>query len=353
MGRMFQYLWVGVNTLRILVDAMGGDHAPVAVVEGSMDAINQAHGFDILLIGDSQRIQKVLDAKKFNNTRLQIVHTGDVITNEDSPTKAIKSKKDSSMVVGFNMLKEKKGDVFLSSGNTGALLAGALFILGRIKGVNRPALAPVLPAKNGSFLLVDAGANTVCRPINYLQFGIMGSIYMSELFNIERPKVGLINVGAEESKGNDTIKQAFSLLSNSNINFTGNVEGKQLPEGHVDVAVCDGFVGNVLLKFLEGAGSFFFNEMKSVFTSSFISKLSALAIKKGLRNFKKRLDPSEYGAVPFLGVNGKVMKSHGSSDAKAIKNAVIKAYDFAKSSVEEKIKEAFENMEVEDIENAN
>jgi phosphate acyltransferase len=344
---------VGVNVVNILVDAMGGDNAPDQIVEGCIAAINQADGFDILLIGDNTRISKTLNAEGFSNQRLKVIHADEVITNEDSPTKAIRTKKNSSMVVGFNMLKEHKGDVFVSAGNTGALLAGALFILGRIKGVNRPALATVLPSSDGGVLLIDAGANTVCKPINFLQFGVMGSIFMSEFFGIKSPKVGLINVGSEETKGNDTIKQAFNLLSNSRVNFIGNVEGKQLTESYVDVAVCDGFVGNVLLKFLEGAGSFIFKELKNVFSSSIFSKLSALVIKKGLKNFKKRLDPSEYGAAPFLGVNGKVMKSHGSSNAKAIKNAVLSAFSFAKSSVEEKIREAIVDMEVENIGHAN
>lgn len=336
--------------MRILVDAMGGDNAPDEIVRGCIDAVNESGGYDVLLIGDNKKINRIIKEKKFNNSRLKIVHAQEIITNEDLPTKAIRNKKDSSMVVGFNLLKEKKGDVFLSAGNSGALLAGALFILGRLEGVDRPALAPVLPTKNGGALLIDAGANTICKPINYMQFGIMGSIYMKETFNIENPKVGLLNVGSEEKKGNEVIKQAYLLLSSSNINFIGNIEGRQLPAGEVNVAVCDGFVGNVLLKFLEGTGSFIFSALNEVYSKNIISKLAALAVKKELRKFKKRLDYEEYGGAPLLGVNGKVIKGHGSSNAKTIKNAVIKAYNYAKSSVLEQIKQEFKNMEVEYIE---
>lgn len=334
----------------ILVDAMGGDNAPLAVVEGCIDAINQLDGYDILLIGDQQELERLLKEKKFDNPRLRIHHTSETITNEDSPTKAIRSKKDSSMVVGFNLLKGKKGDVFLSAGNTGALLAGALLILGRVKGVDRPALAPVLPNKSGLTLLLDAGANTVCKPINYIQFGIMGSIYMKDVIGIANPKVGLVNVGSEDTKGNDTIKQAFDLLSKSAINFTGNVEAHEIVEGKVDVAVCDGFVGNVLLKTYEGVATFIIKEIKDIFKKNVLSMFSALLISSGLKALKKRTDTSEYGSVPFLGVNGKVMKTHGRSDAKAIKHSIFKAYNYGKSTIIDEIREQFTNMEVEDIE---
>lgn len=335
----------------ILVDAMGGDNAPEAIVNGCIDAIIEENGFSILLIGDSERIKKIIDDRKFSSPRLEIKHTTEVITGEDSPTKAIRSKKDSSMVVGFNLLKENKGDVFVSAGNSGALMAGALFIIGRIKGVDRPSLPAIIPTKTGKALLIDAGLNTVCKPINFLQFGIMGSIYMRELFGIKKPKVGLINVGSEETKGNDNIKQAFSLLSSSNINFIGNAEGKDIPIGNVDVAVCDGFVGNVVLKFLEGCGSFFVSALKGIFKKNTLSKLSALIVKKQLKEFMVQLDPDENGGAPILGVNGLVIKSHGSSNAKTIKNVIIKrAYSLAKTNILEQIREEFKNMEVEEVE---
>ncbi|MCX8131928.1 MAG: phosphate acyltransferase PlsX [Clostridia bacterium] len=335
----------------ILVDAMGGDNAPDAIVNGCIDAVLEKDGFDILLIGDSERINKVLKERDFSNPRLTVRHTTEVITGDDTPTKAIKNKKDSSMVVGFNLLKEKKGDVFLSAGNSGALMTGALFILGRIKGIDRPALPALIPAKGGDSLIIDAGLNTVCKPVNYLQFGVMGSIYMKELFNIEKPRVGLMNVGTEVGKGSDDIKQAYTLLSESNLNFIGNIEGKDINRRNADVAVCDGFVGNVALKANEGMGEYFLENLVGIFKTNFITKLAYLAIKKPFKEFYKRIDPDVNGGAPVLGVNGLVIKSHGSSKAKTIKNVIInRAYVLAKSSVLEQITEQFKNMEVEDIE---
>jgi glycerol-3-phosphate acyltransferase PlsX len=339
-----------VKTLLILVDAMGGDNAPDAIVHGCIDAINCQEGFDISLIGDSEQINKIINHRKFSNSRLKVVHANEVITNDDVPTKAIKNKKESSMVVGFNLLKEKKGDVFISSGNSGALLTGALLILGRIKGVDRPALGAVLPTKTGKALLIDAGLNSTCKPINYLQFGVFGKVYMQALFNIDNPKVGLLNMGTEEKKGSDILKQAYELLSSSDLNFVGNIEGKDLPEGKVDVAVCDGYVGNVVLKFLEGTGSYFFSLLKDIFGKTILSKLSFLLIKKELKELKKSLDAEENGGAPILGVNGIVMKSHGSSNDRTIRNVVIKAYNLAKNSVFEKLQESLENLGVETIE---
>lgn len=333
--------------MQILIDAMGGDKAPDEIVKGCIDAIKESDEFDLVLIGDSEKIKSILDENKCNSSRIRILHSDEVITNEDIPTKAIKTKKDSSMMIGLKMLKEKEGDVFISAGNTGALLTGALLVLGRMTGVDRPALAPVLPTKNGRTMLLDAGLNVVCKPINYLQFGIIGSIYMKEIFHIENPKVGLINVGAEETKGNETIKQAYAKLANSGINFVGNVEGRQIPMGDVDVAVCDGFIGNVLLKFIEGIGLFIYDGLKNVFYKNIISKFSALVVSKELKAFKKTLDYEEYGGTPILGVNGIVFKCHGSSNAKSVKNAIIKAVQFTRSSVMEQIAREFKGMEVE------
>ncbi|HEX3046310.1 MAG TPA: phosphate acyltransferase PlsX, partial [Bacillota bacterium] len=240
-----------------------------------------------------------------------------------------------------NMLKEQKGDVFISAGNTGALMTGALLILGRIQGVDRPALAPILPSRSGHVMLIDAGMNTVCKPINFVQFGIMGSIYMKEVFHLKKPRVGLINIGSEEMKGTEVIKQAYSLAANANINFIGNIEGREIMEGQVDVAVCDGFVGNVLLKFVEGVGPFIFDSLKEVYSKSLISRLSGLLVKNGLREFRKKLDYKEQGGARILGVDGKVIKSHGSSDAKAIKNAIFRAAGYGKSFIVEQMRDEF------------
>ena len=336
--------------MRILVDAMGGDNAPGAIVNGSIDAIKTQEGFDVVLIGDLERINAILAERKFSNPRLQVIHAQEVITNEDLPTRAIKSKKNSSMVVGFNMLKEKKGDVFLSAGNSGALLTGALLILGRLKGVDRPALGAVIPTKKEKCLIIDAGLNSVCKPINYIQFGIFGTAYMKGLFGKENPTVGLVNMGTEAKKGSEVLKQAYSLLSESKLNFIGNIEGKDVMLGKVDIAVCDGFVGNVMLKFLEGAGSFFGAFLKGMFRRTIFSKLSMLFVAKDMLAFKKMLDPTEEGGAPILGVNGIVIKSHGNSNDKTIKNVIIKSYNLASSSAFEQIKDSISSMEVKDVE---
>ncbi len=336
--------------MRILVDAMGGDNAPGAIVNGSIDAIKAQEGFDIILIGDLERINAILAERKFSNPRLQVIHAQEVITNEDLPTRAIKSKKNSSMVVGFNMLKEKKGDVFVSAGNSGALLTGALLILGRLKGVDRPALGAIIPTKTGKCLIIDAGLNSVCKPINYIQFGMFGTAYMTGLFNKTNPTVGLVNMGTEAKKGTEILKQAYTMLSESKLNFIGNIEGKDVMLGKVDVAVCDGYVGNVMLKFLEGAGSFFGAFLRGMFKRTIFSKLSMLFVAKDMLAFKKMLDPSEEGGAPILGVDGIVIKSHGNSNSKTIKNVIIKSYNLAKSSAFEQIKDSISTMEVKDVE---
>lgn len=339
---------LGVNNLKILVDAMGGDNAPNAIVNGSIDAVKVQDGFNLSLIGDSEQINKILEARNFKSPRIEVIHAKEVITNEDIPTRAIKSKKNSSMVVGFNMLKENKGDVFLSAGNTGALLTGALFILGRLKGVDRPALGATIPTKAGKCLLIDAGLNSSCKPINYAQFGLFGALYMKGLYNVGNPKIGLVNMGTEAKKGTEILKQAYTLLKNSSLNFIGNIEGKDIPLGHVDVAVCDGYVGNVILKFLEGTGSFFSGFLKTMFKRNIFSKISTIFVMKDMKAFKKMMDPAEDGGAPILGVNGVVLKSHGNSNDKTIKNVILKAYNLAKSSVFEQIKESVEKMEVTD-----
>ncbi len=333
--------------INIIVDAMGGDNAPDAIIDGCIEAINMKEGFNITLVGKSEVIDNNLSKKEFNRDRISIVNTTEVITGEDTPTKAIRSKKDSSMVVGMKLLKENKGDAFISAGNTGAIMTGALLIVGRIKGIDRPSLPALVPSKKDMVLIIDAGMNTVCRPINYLQFGIMGSIYMKLIYKKENPKVGLLNVGSEDAKGNDAIKQAFSILSSSKVNFVGNTEGNNIPGGDVDVAVCDGYVGNVALKLYEGAGSLFLGELKKIFTSNFFTKLCYLTLKPFFKNFKSKFDPDELAGAPVLGVNGLVIKSHGSSKAKTIRYAILnRAIPLIENGVVNEIKEQFKNMEV-------
>lgn len=328
---------------------MGGDNAPNDIVKGCVKAIEEIEGFNVLLIGDSKKIGDILKENKSKisiTSRIEIIHANEVITNEDIPTRAIKNKKDSSMVLGLNLLKEDKGDIFISAGNTGALMTGATLILGRLQGIDRPALAPIIPTRRGGALLIDAGFNTVCKPINYLQFGIMGSIYISETTDIKNPSVGLVNVGTEERKGNTVINQAYDMLSASNINFIGNIEGREIPEGKIDVAVCDGFIGNVLLKFLEGVGTFIYDGLRDVYTKNFISKIASLMVMGELKKFKKSLDYEEYGGAPVLGINKTVFKCHGNSNVKSVKNTVTRAYNFTKSSVMERIKKEICCVEV-------
>ena len=335
--------------MKILVDAMGGDNAPKAIVDGCIDALNEKEGFSLKLYGEENQIISFLIDKKYPEDRLSIVNTTQVIDGHDIPTKAIKEKKDSSLVVALKELRHSKGDVFVSAGNTGAVMAGALFGLGRIKGVLRPALTSMIPTKRDLKILLDVGANAICKPKNYLDFAIMGTIYMKQLFGIENPTVGLLNIGSENTKGNDSIKAAYELLKSSDVNFIGNIEGKDILTGDVDVIVTDGFNGNILLKFLEGVGDFVFSELKKVFMSSIITKLSSIVLKGNLKKFKSKLDYSEYGGVPLLGVNGKVLKAHGGSDSKAIKNLILSGYRYGKSSVLEEISHEFKKMEVVNI----
>lgn len=333
--------------INIIVDAMGGDNAPKAIIDGCIEAINMQDGFKITLVGKNDIIQNFLDGNKFDKDRIDVVNATEVIEGCDTPTKAIKNKKDSSMVVGFRLLKEKKGDAFISAGNTGALMTGALLLIGRIKGIDRPSLPALVPSKKNMVLIIDAGMNTVCRPINYLQFAIMGSIYMKLIYKLQSPKIGLLNVGSEDAKGNENLKNAFGLLSTGSINFIGNMEGNDITSGDVDVAVCDGYVGNVSLKLFEGAGSLLLKELKNLFTKSIVTKLCYLLMKSAFKDFKAKFDPDELAGAPVLGVKELVIKSHGSSKAKTIRNAILKrAIPLVQCGVVEEIKNQFENMEV-------
>ncbi|MEN8906544.1 MAG: phosphate acyltransferase PlsX [Clostridiales bacterium] len=335
--------------MNILVDAMGGDNAPEEIIKGCSQAANIVSDFKLILLGKEKAIEDCLLNYKIDENRYTIVNCDEVVGNDDKPTKVVKNKKRSSMIVGLNMLKEKKGDVFISAGNTGAVLAGSLLILKRIDGVDRPALTTFIPTKKGSMLLLDVGSNTMCRPVNYLQFATMGSLYIKDVFNVKKPKIGLINIGEEEEKGTDVVKQAYSLLSKSNLNFVGNIEGRPLLDGNVDVAVCDGFVGNVVLKLLEGAADFFMGEIKEIYKTNVLTMMSTYFVKGGFKRLKKKLDYEEYGGVPLLGVNGKVMKCHGSSTSVTIKNTIFNSIKFGRCSIIDQIKDEFKYLEVENI----
>lgn len=330
----------------VLVDAMGGDNAPYAIVKGCVEAINERGGFSVVLIGDEPEIRKILSSEQYDPGRISIRHTTQVITNDDVPTKAIRAKSDSSLTVGFKMLKEGKGDVFLSAGNSGALLVGSITILKRIGGIDRPCLGSVIPTKGGRMILVDSGLNMSCKAERYEQFAYLGAAYMKALFKTEEPRIGLVNIGSEDEKGPEIIKEANEMLRESPLNYIGYLEGKDLFEGRADVVVTDGFTGNVILKLIEGTSKYMFTEIKKLLFKNLRTKIGALFLKDGLNEFKKTLDPDINGGAPILGVDGLVLKSHGSSNAKTIRYVVLKACDLAESSFLEDIKSTFQEMRI-------
>ena len=339
--------------MRILLDAMGGDNAPDANIKGAVSAINEVEA-EVVLIGNEKVINDKIKSfygkeLKDISPRLSIHNATEQIEMEDIPTQAIKTKKDSSMVVGFNLLKQGKGDVFISAGNSGALLTGATLLVGRIKGVDRPALAGILPAYHGRLVLMDCGANTNCKPINLLQFAQMSSIYMHNTLGIESPKIGLLNIGTEETKGNELVKQSYQLLKkyskNLNINFIGNLEGREAFLGGVDVVIADGFTGNVFLKSVEGLGKFVKKSLKESLMHSIWSKIGSLPSLPAIKRFSKVMDYKEYGGALFLGVQKPVVKAHGSSDEKLFKFTIKQAEQFVKNKAVDQLTEVYESSE--------
>jgi glycerol-3-phosphate acyltransferase PlsX len=308
----------------IVVDGMGGDHAPKAVVEGCVKALQDAD-MKILITGREDEIKAELSKYKYDEDRISVIHTQEVISPNEAPVMALRKKKDSSLVRGLNLVKNGEADAFLSAGSTGALMAGATLILGRIKGVDRVALAPVMPGKNAPFMVIDAGANVDCKPEYLLQFARMGKVYFENVLGTSNPTVGLVNIGAEEEKGNELTKAAYPLLKGSGFNFVGNVEPREVSNGDVSILVCDGFVGNTLLKMYEGVAGNIFSMLKSEIMGSFRSKIGGLLLKPVFDRFKKKFDYAEYGGTAFLGAKGICIKAHGSSDAKAFKNAILQA----------------------------
>lgn len=338
----------------ILLDAMGGDNAPDAVIKGTVNAINKIEA-EVLLVGNEQVINakvKELYGKETISeisSRIRIHHTTEIINMEDTPTVAIKHKKDSSMVVGFNLLKEGKGDVFISAGNSGALLTGATLLVGRIKGIDRPALAGILPSYKSRLLLIDAGSNTNCKPINLLQFAQMSTIYLRNTFGIEKPAIGLLNIGTEETKGNDLTKESYQLLKEKseelNINFVGNVEGRDAFSGKIDAIVTDGFTGNIFLKAVEGLGKFVKKSLTDSLKKNVLSIIGAIPCMPAINRFAKKLDYKEYGGALFLGVKKPVVKAHGSSDEKLFEFTLKQAEQFVKNKTVDKMIEEFEKQE--------
>ena len=324
---------------KIVIDAMGGDDAPKATVEGAIWALKENQDIYLYLVGDRVQINDILKDKSYDKDRLEVVHTDEVISNEESPVLAIRRKKNSSMVVALNMVKEKKAEAFVSAGSTGAVLAGGTLIVGRIKGIERPALGSLLPTGTGMTLLIDCGANVDSKPHFLQQFAKMGSVYYGSILDQPNPSVGLLNNGSEEKKGNTLTKEAFKLLKDEPyINFIGNIEGREVPEGKADVVVCDGFAGNVVLKLYEGLGATLMGMIKESIMSTTVSKIGGLLIKNSLGEMKKKMDYTEYGGAPLLGLEGLVVKAHGSSNAKAIKNSIIQCKTFADKKVNDQIK---------------
>ena len=344
--------------MNILLDAMGGDNAPDANIKGAIKAINQIKA-EVTLIGKEDVIRnkiKEFTGKELQeiSPRLKIKNATETIEMEDQPTVAIKHKKDSSMVVGFKMLKEGEGDVFISAGNSGALLAGATLLVGRIKGIDRPALAGILPAYKSQLLLIDSGSNTNCKPINLLQFAQMSTIYLRNTFGIEHPAIGLLNIGTEETKGNELVKESYKLLKEKSkeldINFIGNVEGRDAFSGEVDAIVTDGFTGNVFLKTTEGLGRFVKRTLSESLTQNLISKICTVPCLPAINRFKKTMDYKSYGGALFLGVKKPVVKAHGSSDEKLFEFTIKQAEKFVENKAVDKMIEEFEKQNMKNKE---
>ena len=332
----------------------GGDNAPEANIRGAVRAIKEINS-EIILIGNEEiinkKIKEIYDKENISeiSDRLKIHNATEAIQMEDMPTQAIKQKKDSSMVVGFNMLKQDEGDVFVSAGNSGALLTGATLLVGRIKGVDRPAIAPMLPSYKKGLMLVDAGANTNCKPINLLQFAMFANIYLKRIYNIEKPAIGLLNIGTEETKGNDLMKESYKLLKEKsgayNINFVGNVEGREAFSGEIDAIVTDGFTGNVFLKTVEGLGKLVKRSLTESLKKNILSTIATIPALPGIKRFSKTMDYKEYGGALFLGVKKPVVKAHGSSDEYLFYFTIKQAEKFAESKAVDIIKEEFEKFQ--------
>lgn len=325
--------------MRIVIDAYGGDNAPLEIVKGASLASNE-YGCEITLTGNETEINSVISEHSLSfKGELKIVNTNDVISMHDDPTSLLKAHSESSMALAFKELAGGNADAFVSAGSTGALVVGGTLMVKRIKGIKRPALAGMIPSPKGHYMLMDMGANAECRPEMLCQFGIMASVYLENVEGIDNPAIGLLNIGTEDTKGTELQKEAYTMLQNAPINFVGNIESREMPKGECDAVITDGFTGNIALKLIEGTASTLFKLIKQVLYKNIFNKLAALVIKKDLYALKSMMDSSEVGGAPLLGVKKPVIKAHGNSDAKAIKNAVKQAITFTETGVIEKISE--------------
>ena len=333
--------------VKVAVDAMGGDNAPKEIVKGAVEAVNESGKVKVYLVGMQDVLEKELSGYTYQKEQMEIVPASEIIETAEPPVMAIRKKKDSSLVKALNLVKDGTCDAYVSAGSTGATLVGGQVIVGRIKGVERPPLAPLIPTATGCSLLIDCGANVDARPSHLVQFAKIGSVYMENVMGVKNPRVGIVNIGAEEEKGNALVKETFPLLKNCpDINFVGSVEARDIQAGAVDVVVCEAFVGNVILKTYEGVGATLITKVKEGMMTSLRSKIGALLVKPALKQTLKAFDLEQYGGAPLLGLKGLVVKTHGSSKAIEIKNSILQCITFKEQKINEKIKEMILTEEV-------
>lgn len=325
--------------VKVAVDAMGGDNAPAEVIKGAVRAVNEDNRIHVILVGKEAVVRAQLQQYTYDKERISVVHAEEEITNDEAPVMAVRRKKESSIVKAMTLVKNNEADAFVSAGSTGAVLVGAQLIVGRLPGVERPPLAPLLPTAKGVSLLIDCGANVDARSSHLVQFAKMGSVYMENVIGVKNPKVAIVNIGTEEEKGNALVKETYPLLKNCNeINFIGSIEARDIPAGDADVIVCEAFVGNVILKLYEGLAATLIGKIKTGMMSSLRSKIGALLVKPALKNTLKDLDSSKYGGAPMLGLKGLVVKTHGNSKSDEIMNSILQCVAFKEQNISEKIK---------------
>jgi len=333
--------------IRVAVDAMGGDNAPAEIVKGAVEALKASTDLKLILVGQKEAVKQELSKCQYDASRMEVVNATGIIERAEPPVQAIRSKKDSSIVVAMKLVKNGEADAFVGAGSTGAVLVGGQLIVGRLKGVERPPLAPLLPTEKGASLLIDCGANVDARPSHLVQFAKMGSIYMENVMGVKNPRVAIVNIGAEEEKGNALVKETFPLLKAcQDINFIGSIEARDIPSGYADVIVCEAFAGNIILKLYEGVGATLISMVKKGMMSTLRSKIGALLVKPALKTTLKKFDTSQYGGAPLLGLKGLVVKTHGSSKAVEIKNSILQCVTFVEQGMNDKIKAGIQAEEM-------